>query len=582
VSLALLACLSAPSRAQGLEATASNGEISFSANRVGSRAIYTREPGGGRLRLVPTEGRAEHPAFSPGGQRLALTRYGPWGSQIWTQYLDGSAALPITTGPTDTSAAWSPDGAGVAFVRGGVGTRDIWRVLGDGTGLAQVTRDARDDSAPSWSVANRLAFVRRNAGGSDIYTIGARGGAARRLTYSALDDVAPAWSPTGRTLVYSRGGAGRRDLYVLTSDGRYARRLTAVPGSEDDATFSPDGSRVAFTHTYAGERSLYTMDIFGPPVRKLADSNGRVRRLTTARSASSAASWRAKDTEVKVAAAGDIACDPADPAFAGGAGQAGDCRQLLTSNLLLRMDLAGILAVGDLQYRTGQLDAFQRSFGPSWGRLKPLIRPVPGNHEYEQPGASGYFDYFNGPGQSGGLAGDRTAGGYYSYDVGSWHMIALNSQCSEVSGGCGPDSPQNKWLQADLAAHPSACTLAYFHGPRFTSGRHGNQADDVRPFWDSLYAANADLVISGHEHFYERFAPQTPDGIPDPARGIRQITVGVGGRRGHPFYTVAPNSEVRVTGRLGVVALTLGEGNYEFEFMRTTGQLADSGSGNCH
>lgn len=581
--LVAFACLPTVATALAAQATATNGAISFSANRAGSRAIYTREPDGGRLRLVPTSGRAEHPAFSPGGKRLALTRYGPWGAQIWTQYLDGSAERPLTQGSADTSATWSPDETSVAFARGRAGRRDIWRVVADGTGLARMTRDARDDSAPNWSVANRLAFVRRNLRGSDIYTIGPGGGPARRLTHSRQDDVAPAWSPTGRTLVYSKGNAGQRDLYLLTANGRRSRRLTGAPGDEGAPAFSPDGSRIAFTHRRAGQRRVYTLDITGPPIRKLPSASGRVRRLTTAGSASNAANWQPESVSPVVAAAGDIACDPAHRAFAGGAGLRGDCRQLLTSNLLLRMDLASVLAVGDTQYETGQLEAFQRSFDLSWGRLKTLIRPVPGNHEYAQPGATGYFDYFNGPGQRFGPAGDRVGGGYYSYEIGGWHVVALNSQCAEVPGGCSADSPQNQWLRADLAAHPAACTLAYFHGPRFTSGRHGNQSENVRPFWDTLYAAGADLVLSGHEHFYERFAPQTPDGVPDPARGIRQITVGVGGRAGHPFYAVAPNSEVRLTGTLGVVALTLGEGSYEFNLMRaSSGRSADSGSGRCH
>ena len=584
VALLWAACLGAVDGALAQEpiTTPTNGPVSFSANRAGGRVIYTREANGSRLRLVPTEGRAEHPAFSPGGQRLALTRYGPWGARISTQYLNGGAAVPITQGPADTSATWSPDATGVAFARGTPGARDIWRVLGDGTGLAQVTRDARDDSAPDWSVDNRLAFVRRNGPGSDIYTVPAGGGAARRLTRSPLDDVAPEWSPTGRTLVYSKGNAGQRDLYLLNADGRHARQLTEVPGDEGEPAFSPDGSQVVFTHRRAGKRRLYTLDIAGGPVRRLPGPSGRVRSLTTAGSASDAASWGSQGADPIVAAAGDIACDPASPAFFGGAGQPGDCRQLLTSNLLLRMDLAGVLALGDLQYETPRIDAFQRSFGASWGRLQPLIRPVTGNHEYQEPGAASYYDYFNGPGRRTGPAGDRVAGGYYSYDVGSWHVIALNSQCARVPGGCGPGSPQYEWLLADLAAHPSACTLALFHGPRFTSGYHGNQSEDVRPFWDVLYAAGADLVLNGHEHFYERFAPQTPDGVPDPVRGIRQITAGTGGRRSHPFKGVAPNSEVRRTG-FGVAALTLGKGGYEFEFMRaSSGQLADAGSGVCH
>ena len=224
-------------------------------------------------------------------------------------------------------------------------------------------------------------------------------------------------------------------------------------------------------------------------------------------------------------------------------GQPRYCRQKLSSDLLLRSDLSRVLVVGDAQYETGTLAQFQQSFHPSWGRVKPLISPVPGNHEYYTPGAAGYYDYFNGPGAATGPAGDRDKG-YYSYEIGGWHVVALNSQCDEI-GGCDPDSPQARWLRADLATHRAPCTLAYWHGPRYTSGRYGNQSEDVRPLFDAAYAAGVDVVLSGHEHFYERFAPQDGAGRADPARGVRQFTVGMGGRGPHGFVTVAPNSEFR-------------------------------------
>ncbi len=290
---------------------------------------------------------------------------------------------------------------------------------------------------------------------------------------------------------------------------------------------------------------------------------------------------RAQGADPVIAAAGDIACDPASPFFNGGVGRPGLCRHKLTSDLLLRSDLSRILAVGDLQYEDGKLSAFLASFDPTWGRLKPLIRPVPGNHEYHDPGAAGYFDYFNGPGVAGGQAGERGRG-YYSFDVGDWHVIALNSEC-DLAGGCGPDSPQVRWLRADLAANPRVCTLAFFHGPRFTSGRYGDQSERVRPFWDALHEANADLVLSGHEHFYERFGPQTPDGVADPARGIRQITVGMGGKSRHGFVTVAPNSELRDNRTIGVAELTLRHGAYDWRLVAApSGTTTDSGSGLCH
>ncbi len=560
-----------------------NGAIAFSAKRAGQAVLYTRQSNGTGLRAVPTIGRSDYPAFSPRGRRLAVTRYGPFGAQIWIQYLDGTNQRALTTGPADTMPTWSPDGTGVAFARGGKGRRDIYRVASDGTGLRRLTTSGRNDEAASWSSRNVIAFVRRNAKGSDLYTVPATGGTPTRLTRSPEDDLAPAWSPSGRTLVYSKGRAGRRDLYTLTADGRNSRRLTAVKGDEGEPSFSPDGTRVAFTHTYRGQRRLFIVKVRGKPIRSLPRLSTRVRRLTTAGSGANRPGWQPAGLDPVIAAAGDIACDPASEFFNGGQGVPGKCRQKLTSDQLLRMDLDAVLMVGDAQYETGKAAAFAQSFAPTWGRVKSLIRPVPGNHEYEDPGAAGYFDYFNGPGVRTGPAGDRDQGGYYSYDVGGWHIVGLNSECGQIPGGCGPDSTEVQWLRADLAGHPARCTLAYFHGPRFTSGRYGDESANVRPFWDALYAAGADVVVSGHEHFYERFAAQNPDGAPDPARGLRQFTAGMGGKGAHPFVSVAPNSEKRNNRVLGVVAFTLGAGRYDWRLAGApTGATADSGTGVCH
>ncbi len=560
-----------------------NGRIAFSGKRSGKRVLYTRQSGGRGLQVVPTGGRSAYPDYSPRGRRLALTRYGPFGAQIWIQYADGSGQRALSGGPADTMPTWSPDGTAVAFARGRKGGRRIYRQTADGSGLSRLTSSSRNDDQPSWSVKGAIAFVRRNAKSSDIYSIPQEGGRERRLTRSTQEDLTPAWSPTGRTLVYARGRRGARDLYLLTADGRHARRLTAVRGDEGEPAFSPDGTRVAFTHTYRHRRRVYIAKVRGRPIRSLPARSYRVRRLTTAGSASNRPSWQPVNLDPVIAAAGDIACDPDFEFFRAGQGVPGKCRQKLTSDQLLRLDLDAVLAVGDLQYENGTAEAFRRSFDPSWGRVKALIRPVPGNHEYYTPGASPYFDYFNGAGVRSGPAGDRYQGGYYSYDVGSWHVVALNSECEQIPGGCGPASPQVQWLRADLGAHPNRCTLAYFHGPRFTSGRYPDESENVKPFWDALYAAGADVVVSGHEHLYERYAPQSPDGVADPARGIRQFTVGIGGKGAHPFIGRAPNSQVRHNRVLGVLALTLGEGRYDWRLARAPdGGVKDSGSGVCH
>lgn len=274
-----------------------------------------------------------------------------------------------------------------------------------------------------------------------------------------------------------------------------------------------------------------------------------------------------------LAAAGDIACDPADANFNGGLGTAAGCHMKATSDLLTGGGFDAVLLLGDNQYENGTLAAYQASYDPSWGRVKAITRPAPGNHEYNSAG-TGYYAYF------GAAAGDP-AKGWQSFDLGGWHLIALNSNCAAV-GGCGAGSAQEQWLAADLAAHPGVCTLAYWHHPRFSSGPHGSDAT-YQAFWDDLYAAGADLVLSGHDHIYERFAPQTPAGGADPARGIRQLVVGTGGKNLTGFPLVRANSEVRAAAAFGILRLTLYPNGYAWSFVPEAGQtFTDSGLGLCH
>ena len=286
-----------------------------------------------------------------------------------------------------------------------------------------------------------------------------------------------------------------------------------------------------------------------------------------------------------IAGAGDIACDTESEFWNGGLGTEGHCRQRATSDLLVGGGLAAVLPLGDTQYHVGALSDYQASFDPSWGRVKPILRPVLGNHEYGTSNARGYFDYFN-DGRNNGPAGERGKG-WYSYDLGSWHLIALNSNCDHVdngaaANGCAPGSPQEHWLRADLAAHRNECTLAYFHSPLFNSGFRGNRTF-VRPFWDALYEAGVDVVLNGDAHSYERFAPQSPGGTADPARGIREFVVGTGGVFFTGWSTVKPNSEVRQNHTFGVLTLALRAGRYDWGFVPETGKsFTDSGTGACH
>lgn len=273
-----------------------------------------------------------------------------------------------------------------------------------------------------------------------------------------------------------------------------------------------------------------------------------------------------------IGAAGDISCDPREPEFTRPTPRT--CQQKATSDLLLAAKPAAVLPLGDNQYKSGILRTFQVSYDKSWGRLLRVTHPVPGNHEYGNKDAQGYFDYF------GSRAGQRTKG-YYSYDIGTWHIIALNSECRRV-GGCGAGSPQERWLQADLTAHPTGCTLAYWHRPRFSSGQHGDD-DATADFWSALYAAGVEVALAGHDHDYERFAPQTPTAAADPARGIRQFVVGTGGEEFYRIHTPRPNSEVRKAGVFGVLLITLRPEGYDWQFKSVApSTFTDRGSGTCH
>lgn len=270
-----------------------------------------------------------------------------------------------------------------------------------------------------------------------------------------------------------------------------------------------------------------------------------------------------------IAAAGDVACTPTSSTTATA------CRHKFTSDLVVDAGLTAVLLPGDLQYERGQYENFLRSYDPTWGRVNGISYPAPGNHEYGTAGAAGYFEYF------GAAAGDPNKG-YYSFDVGSWHVIALNSNCGRV-GGCAAGTPQEQWLRADLAAHPAACTLAYWHHPRFSSGSSHGNSTAMQAFWQALYDAGADVVLSGHDHDYERFAPQTPTGAADPQRGIREFVVGTGGKSLRSFRTPVANSEVRNSNTYGVLKLTLHPSGYDWQFVPEAGKtFTDSGSASCH
>ena len=289
-----------------------------------------------------------------------------------------------------------------------------------------------------------------------------------------------------------------------------------------------------------------------------------------------------------IAAAGDISCDPASTGYSGGNGDATRCHMRVTSDLLVGAGLSAVLPLGDNQYYCGSLLAYQQSYDPTWGRVKAISHPAIGNHEYitatgvagtggtgcgsSNSGAAGHFGYW---GPQAGPSGKA----YYSYDIGGWHLIALNSNCGNV-GGCDPSSAQGKWLAADLAANTKACTLAYWHIPLFSSG--GRAAINSKDLWTQLAAAKADVVLNGHDHIYERFAPQNADGVAD-VNGIREFIAGTGGSGHTTLATPAANTVVTNTDTFGVLKLTLHPAGYDWSFVPEPGKtFTDSGSAACH
>ncbi len=269
---------------------------------------------------------------------------------------------------------------------------------------------------------------------------------------------------------------------------------------------------------------------------------------------------------------------PGTPVVLVGAGDIADCSndndeataQLLDSLVHDTLPVV-VFTAGDNAYSSGTAAQFRDCYHPTWGRHKARTRPAPGNHDYRTSDASGYFGYF------GGAAGDPSRG-YYSYDAGDAHVIVLNSEADMDAG-----SAQEQWLRADLAANDEKCTVAIWHHPRFNSGSHHGNADGTAPLWDALYDGDADVVIAGHEHTYERFAPQTSAGVLDTARGLRSFVAGTGGKSHYDFGTPLATSEVRDATSYGVLKLTVDADSYAWEFVPVAGAtFTDSGSTACH
>jgi fibronectin type 3 domain-containing protein len=281
-----------------------------------------------------------------------------------------------------------------------------------------------------------------------------------------------------------------------------------------------------------------------------------------------------------LAVSGDIACTP------GTTPNTTRCQQTATGDVVAAIDPDYVLPLGDSQYENGTDAEYAGSYAKTvWGADKGISRPAAGNHEYRTAGAAPYYSYF------GANAGDP-AKGYYSWNVTgpnfTWHMIALNSECAQLGGGsitqgCGAGSSQEAWLKADLAANRNVCTIAYWHRPRFSSSTTVGSSTSYLAFWNDLYNAGADLVLNGHAHDYERFAPQTGAGAADPAKGLREFVVGTGGKDFHTMGAPIANSVTTNTSAFGVLKLTLHASSYDWQFVAASGyQYDDAGSGTCH
>jgi hypothetical protein len=395
---------------------------------------------------------------------------------------------------------------------------------------------------------------------------GSQNGPEVRVTGTSWSEAGLTWSnrpaPTGGVLDYKGALAGSTWAeYNVTSavTGNGAVGFVLLPESNDGAVFdSRQGANKPQLVLYTNSTETPTPTPTATPTRTPTPTP-------------------APTGDPVVMAAGDNVC--------GADSSGGSCKQMATSDLVVAAAPQAVLVLGDVQYECGEASDFTSFYDPSWGRVKDRTHPAVGNHEYRTStdpahdcygnpaGAQAYFDYF-------GAAAGQMGKGYYSFDLGAWHLIALNSNCSKA-GGCGVGSAQERWLRADLAAYPTACTLAYWHHPLYSSG--GRATTATKALYQALYDFNADLILTGHDHTYERFAPQNATGGRDDARGIREFVVGTGGRNLTSWATIAANSQVRNNSTFGVLKLTLHPRSYDWVFVPIAGQsFSDSGSTACH
>lgn len=555
-------------------------------------------------------------APGPGAQTVTVT-------PVADAYVDASAAATNTGSATKLRVDGTPVVVGylrfsVPALSGTVSraTLSVNAASGQATGFE--VHDVANDTWGEGTItyANRPAFGAGVAGSSGPLTAGRRASAdvTSLISGAGVHSLALTTPSSTAASLESREAANKPQLVVEASGGgsppvapvntvapgisglaQVSRTLTADPGVWT-GTAPIDFGYQWESCTAAG---LACGPIGGATSQSYAlgaaDEGSTLRVVVTA---SNAAGMRTATSGVTdtvagppsgadpaIAAAGDIACDPADPLFNGGIGTSDSCHQMQVSDLMVGAGLAAVLPLGDNQYECGGLAAINSSFATSWGRLKNISHPVIGNHDYTAPSGTDCDPNANGFGHWaywGTAAGDPSKG-YYSYDVGSWHLIALNSQCNKVAGGgCAAGSAQEQWLRADLASHPSSCALAYMHHPRWSSAEKQSDAG-LDALWRALVQGDAEVLLVGHAHQYQRFAPMNAAGGAD-ANGVREFVVGTGGKHIHSGDIWSePNIQLVDDKTFGVLQLTLHAASYDWRFVPEAGKtFTDAGSQQCH
>jgi len=450
---------------------------------------------------------------------------------------------------TTASASWSPTG----WVGGDAGTAE------QTVDIAPVIQEVVN--RPGWVSGNAILIVITGSGTRTAWAYDGQPAAAATLHVEKMvdnhppqiDSFAAAPSPVDR---------GVPVTFTWSASSAEGQALSCTLDVNGDGT-----PEFTYSDCNAGSGQSYTYGEGGTfdPALAVTDTDN-----TTVTSVQQLV----VNQTVVIGAAGDIACDPtrSKNRYNKGLGTDAYCRELYTSDQLIAMQPDAVIALGDTQYEYGTLSAFMESYDPTWGRVKGITFPAVGNHEYLTSGASGYYTYF------GSAAGDPSKG-YYSWDLGNWHFVALNSNCSKA-GGCSAGSPQESWLRQDLAAHPTACTLAYWHHPLYSSGAIGGRTWTY-DIWQALLDNHADIILTGHDHDYERFAPQDNNGNYDPT-GITEFVVGTGGKSPSGLGTLQPNSMVFQSDIAGVLELTLKPTSYTFDFQANNSPFTDSGSATCN